>query len=175
MELTRYASPLGTIFLAADNGALAGLWLEGQKYFAATLDEAAVERDDLPVFRQAAAWLDAYFAKAPLPALPPLAPQGSPFRQAVWKLLLEIPRGQTTTYGALAQKLRNQGISAAPQAVGGAVGHNPISILIPCHRVVGAGGSLTGYAGGIAAKQQLLELEGVDLTGFFVPKKGTAL
>ena len=166
MELTRYASPLGTIFLAADNGALAGLWLEGQKYFAATLDEAAVERDDLPVFRQAAAWLDAYFAKAPLPALPPLAPQGSPFRQAVWKLLLEIPRGQTTTYGALAQKLRNQGISAAPQAVGGAVGHNPISILIPCHRVVGAGGSLTGYAGGIAAKQQLLELEGVDLTGF---------
>ena len=101
MELTRYVSPLGTIFLAADNGALAGLWLEGQKYFAATLDEAAVERDDLPVFRQAAAWLDAYFAKQPLPDLPPLAPRGSDFRQAVWRLLLEIPYGQVTTYGAL--------------------------------------------------------------------------
>ena len=113
MELTRYASPLGTIFLAADNGALAGLWLEGQKYFAATLDEAAVERDDLPVFRQAAAWLDAYFAKQPLPDLPPLAPRGSDFRQAVWRLLLEIPYGQVTTYGALAQILRDWGISAA--------------------------------------------------------------
>ena len=175
MELTRYASPLGTIFLAADNGALAGLWLEGQKYFAATLDEAAVERDDLPVFRQAAAWLDAYFAKAPLPALPPLAPQGSPFRQAVWRLLLEIPYGTVTTYGALARTLRGQGISAAAQALGGAVGHNPISILIPCHRVVGSDGSLTGYAGGVANKQFLLELEGVDMTGLYVPTRGTAL
>ena len=175
MELTRYASPLGTIFLAADNGALAGLWLEGQKYFAATLDEAAVERDDLPVFRQAAAWLDAYFAKAPLPALPPLAPQGSPFRQAVWRLLLEIPYGTVTTYGALARTLRGQGISAAAQAVGGAVGHNPISILIPCHRVVGSDGSLTGYAGGVVNKQFLLELEGVDMTGLYVPTRGTAL
>ena len=175
MELTRYASPLGTIFLAADNGALAGLWLEGQKYFAATLDEAAVERDDLPVFRQAAAWLDAYFAKAPLPVLPPLAPQGSPFRQAVWRLLLEIPYGTVTTYGALARTLRGQGISAAAQAVGGAVGHNPISILIPCHRVVGSDGSLTGYAGGVVNKQFLLELEGVDMTGLYVPTRGTAL
>ena len=175
MELTRYVSPLGTIFLAADNGALAGLWLEGQKYFAATLDEAAVERDDLPVFRQAAAWLDAYFAKAPLPALPPLAPQGSPFRQAVWRLLLEIPYGTVTTYGALARTLRGQGISAAAQAVGGAVGHNPISILIPCHRVVGSDGSLTGYAGGVVNKQFLLELEGVDMTGLYVPTRGTAL
>ena len=175
MELTRYASPLGTIFLAADNGALAGLWLEGQKYFAATLDEAAVERDDLPVFRQTAAWLDAYFAKAPLPALPPLAPQGSPFRQAVWRLLLEIPYGQVTAYGALAQILRDRGISAAAQAVGGAVGHNPISILIPCHRVVGADGSLTGYAGGVEKKRFLLALEGVDMTNLYMPKRGTAL
>ena len=167
-------SPVGMLTLSSDGTALTGLWLDGQKYFGAGLSDA-VKENDLPVFEQASAWLDAYFAKAPLPALPPLAPQGSPFRQAVWKLLLEIPRGQTTTYGALAQKLRNQGISAAPQAVGGAVGHNPISILIPCHRVVGAGGSLTGYAGGIAAKQQLLELEGVDHSGFFVPKKGTAL
>ena len=175
MELTRYASPLGTIFLAADNGALAGLWLEGQKYFAATLDEAAVERDDLPVFRQAAAWLDAYFAKQPLPDLPPLAPRGSDFRQAVWRLLLEIPYGQVTTYGALAQILRDRGISAAAQAVGGAVGHNDISLIIPCHRVVGASGSLTGYADGVDKKIKLLELERADMKSFFVPKKGTAL
>ena len=175
MELTRYASPLGTIFLAADNGALAGLWLEGQKYFAATLDEAAVEWDDLPVFRQAAAWLDAYFAKQPLPDLPPMAPRGSDFRQAVWRLLLEIPYGQVTTYGALAQILRDRGISAAAQAVGGAVGHNDISLIIPCHRVVGANGSLTGYAGGVNKKIKLLELERADMKSFFVPKKGTAL
>ena len=129
----------------------------------------------LPVFEQASAWLDAYFAKAPLPALPPLAPQGSPFRQAVWRLLLEIPYGTVTTYGALARTLRGQGISAAAQAVGGAVGHNPISILIPCHRVVGSDGSLTGYAGGVANKQFLLELEGVDMTGLYVPTRGTAL
>ena len=175
MELTRYVSPLGTIFLAADNGALAGLWLEGQKYFAATLDEAAVERDDLPVFRQAAAWLDAYFAKQPLPDLPPLAPRGSDFRQVVWRLLLEIPYGQVTTYGALAQILRDRGISAAAQAVGGAVGHNDISLIIPCHRVVGANGSLTGYAGGVDKKIKLLELERADMKAFFVPKKGAAL
>ena len=141
----------------------------------ATLDEAAVERDDLPVFRQAAAWLDAYFAKQPLPDLPPLAPRGSDFRQAVWRLLLEIPYGQVTTYGALAQILRDRGISAAAQAVGGAVGHNPISILIPCHRVVGADGSLTGYAGGVEKKRFLLALEGVDMTNLYMPKRGTAL
>ena len=135
----------------------------------------SVKENDLPVFEQASAWLDAYFAKAPLPALPPLAPQGSPFRQAVWRLLLEIPYGTVTTYGALARTLRGQGISAAAQAVGGAVGHNPISILIPCHRVVGSDGSLTGYAGGVANKQFLLELEGVDMTGLYVPTRGTAL
>jgi methylated-DNA-[protein]-cysteine S-methyltransferase len=139
----------------------------------ATLDEAAVERDDLPVFRQAAAWLDAYFAKQPLSDLPPLAPRGSDFRQAVWRLLLEIPYGQVTTYGALAQILRDRGISAAAQAVGGAVGHNPISILI--HRVVGADGSLTGYAGGVEKKRFLLALEGVDMTNLYMPKRGTAL
>ncbi|MFR0859781.1 MAG: methylated-DNA--[protein]-cysteine S-methyltransferase [Christensenellales bacterium] len=173
MELTRYASPLGTIFLAADNGALAGLWLEGQKYFAATLDEAAVERDDLPVFRQAAAWLDAYLPTAPSGSAA-AGPKGNDFRQAVWQLLMEILRS-VTTYGALAQILRDRGISAAAQAVGGAVGHNPISILIPCHRVVGADGSLTGYAGGVEKKRFLLALEGVDMTNLYMPKRGTAL
>ena len=151
-------SPVGMLTLSSDGTALTGLWLEGQKYFGAGLPDA-VKETDLPVFEQASAWLDAYFAKAPLPALPPLAPQGSP----------------VTTYGALARTLRDRGISAAAQAVGGAVGHNPISILIPCHRVVGSDGSLTGYAGGVANKQFLLELEGVDITGLYVPTRGTAL
>jgi len=168
-------SPLGPLTLASDGAAITGLWLAGQKYFASTLDIHASPAPDLPVFGQAAAWLDAYFSKAPLPAMPPLAPSGSPFRQAVWALLRKIPYGATTTYGALAQALRARGIAAAPQAVGGAVGHNPISILIPCHRVVGADGSLTGYAGGVEKKRFLLELEGADLTGLYVPKTGTAL
>ena len=172
--LTTLPSPVGTLTLAADGTALTGLWLEGQKYFGAGLPDTVQEKD-LSVFREAEAWLKAYFAKAPLPALPPLAPQGSSFRQAVWQLLLEIPYGTVTTYGALSQKLRDRGISAAAQAVGGAVGHNPISILIPCHRVVGSDGSLTGYAGGVAKKQFLLELEGVDMAGLYVPTRGTAL
>lgn len=172
--LTKLASPLGPIHLASDGEAIVGLWLGGQKYFAAGL-EAAEEREDLPIFRQAAEWLDAYFEKRALPSLPPLAPKGSAFRQRVWKQLLEIPFGQTATYGALAQQLTSAGIPASPQAVGGAVGHNPISILIPCHRVVGTDGSLTGYAGGIEKKRFLLELEGVDLSRFYTPKRGTAL
>lgn len=168
-------SPLGPLTLASDGAAITGLWLAGQKYFASTLDIHASPAPDLPVFDQTAAWLTAYFTGAPLPAMPPLAPSGSPFRQAVWALLREIPYGATTTYGALAQALRARGIAAAPQAVGGAVGHNPISILIPCHRVVGADGSLTGYAGGVEKKRFLLKLEGADLTGLYVPKTGTAL
>ena len=110
-----------------------------------------------------------------LPPLPPLAPKGSAFRQRVWKLLLEIPLGETATYGGLTEKLKASGIPASPQAVGGAVGHNPISIIIPCHRVVGADGSLTGYAGGVEKKRFLLELEGVDLSRLYTPKRGTAL
>lgn len=168
--LTTLPSPIGPLCLASDGTYITGLWLEGQKYFAATLEGETQEASGLPVFRQVSDWLAAYFAGKEPPSLPPLAPRGSAFRQAVWKLLLEIPRGRTTTYGALAKALREQGISAAPQAVGGAVGHNPISILIPCHRVVGSSGSLTGYAGGVAAKQYLLELEGVDMTGLFLPK-----
>ena len=175
MYITRLSSPVGVLLLASDEITLTGLWMEGQKYFAATLSKDAVEQPDLPVFRQTAQWLSAYFDGAPLPAMPPLAPQGSVFRQAVWNQLRKIPYGQVTTYGVLARTLREQGISAAPQAVGGAVGHNPISIIIPCHRVVGTNGSLTGYAGGIDKKIALLKLEGVDMDGLFVPKKGTAL
>lgn len=175
MFTTTLPSPLGPLTLASDGAAITGLWLAGQKYFASTLDIHASPAPDLPVFGQAAAWLTAYFTGAPLPAMPLLAPSGSPFRQAVWALLREIPYGATTTYGALAQALRARGIAAAPQAVGGAVGHNPISILIPCHRVVGADGSLTGYAGGVEKKRFLLALEGVDLTGLYIPQTGTAL
>lgn len=168
-------SPLGPLSLASDGEALTGLWLEGQKYFAAGLGPEIEERPDLPVFRQAAAWLEAYFEKRDLPPLPPLAPKGSAFRQKVWKLLLEIPFGEVTTYGALTEKLKAAGVPASPQAVGGAVGHNPVSILIPCHRVVGTDGSLTGYAGGVEKKRFLLELEGADLSRLYTPKRGTAL
>lgn len=173
--LTKLPSPLGPLFLATDGEAIVGLWLEGQKYFAAGLEAETEERPDLPVFRQAAAWLDAYFERQDLPPLPPLAPRGSAFRQRVWSLLLEIPFGETTTYGALTERLQASGVPASPQAVGGAVGHNPISILIPCHRVVGADGSLTGYAGGVEKKRFLLELEGADLLKLYTPKRGTAL
>lgn len=174
-DLTQYPSPVGTIYLAGEDGALTGLWIEGQKYFAATLDQRQIQQLESAPLLAAKRWLDAYFQKAPLPPLPPLAPKGSAFRQEVWKLLLEIPYGKTTTYGALAQTLRSRGISAAAQAVGGAVGHNPISIIIPCHRVVGADGSLTGYAGGVQVKRRLLELEGCQMEGLYVPKRGTAL
>ncbi len=173
--LTKLSSPLGSLTLASSGEAVTGVWLEGQKYFAAGLEAETEERPDLPVFHQTAVWLEAYFAKKPLPPLPPLSPQGSAFRQAVWKLLPEIPCGKTSTYGALAEKLKAAGVPASPQAVGGAVGHNPISILIPCHRVVGTNGSLTGYAGGVEKKRFLLELEGADLSRLHPPKKGTAL
>lgn len=173
-----YMSPMGPLMIASDGDALIGLWLEGQKYFAATVKEEMTEKDGLPVFNNTKSWLDKYFAgEKPAPSDLPLAPAGSAFRQEVWKLLCEIPYGEVTTYGQLAKemakKLNKPGMSA--QAVGGAVGHNPISIIIPCHRVVGSSGSLTGYAGGIEKKIQLLELEGVDMSSMSIPKKGTAL
>lgn len=153
--LTHYASPLGPILLAADETGLTGLWFEGQKYFPSFLDVDYQEKET-PVLTETARWLDVYFSGKDPDILPPLHPQGSPFRQAVWNILLTIPRGQTMTYGEIARRL---GVHSA-QAVGGAVGHNPISILIPCHRVVGSDGSLTGYAGGVERKARLLQLEG---------------
>lgn len=175
---TGYASPLGAITLAGDGDNLVGLWIEGQKYFAATLQGGSIERSDLPLFAETKAWLNAYFAgKRPVIADLPLAPPGSDFRKTVWEILCAIPYGQCTSYGEIAKKmaLRMNKKSMSSQAVGGAVGHNPIAIVIPCHRVVGASGSLTGYAGGISRKLKLLELEGVDTSRFFVPNKGTAL
>jgi len=157
---TTLSSPLGTLTLASEGSSLTGLWVEGQKYFASTLPVDAEDAPQHPVFLQTAAWLDCYFSgENSLPPLPPLAPQGSAFRQEVWRLLQESSPGDTTTYGALTKALQSRGIPASPQAVGGAVGHNPILILIPCHRVLGADGSLTGYAGGLDRKRFLLELE----------------
>lgn len=153
--LTHYASPLGPILLAADETGLTGLWFEGQKYFPSFLGVDYQEKET-PVLTETVRWLDVYFSGKDPGFLPPLHPQGSPFRQAVWNILLTIPRGQTMTYGEIARRL---GVRSA-QAVGGAVGHNPISILIPCHRVVGSDGSLTGYAGGVERKARLLQLEG---------------
>ncbi len=157
---TTYASPIGRLTLASDGKSITGLWTQDQAHFGAGLTDSAQPKD-LPVFQATARWLDAYFAGKDPGKRPPLAPQGSPFRQAVWQALLEIPHGKTITYGDIARHLSaSTGKSASPRAVGGPVGHNPISILIPCHRVVGKDGSLTGYAGGIDAKKQLLALEG---------------
>ncbi|MDO5674490.1 MAG: methylated-DNA--[protein]-cysteine S-methyltransferase [bacterium] len=175
---TGYASPLGAITLAGDGDNLVGLWIEGQKYFAATLQDGCIDGSDLAIFAETEAWLNAYFAgKRPAIGDLPLAPPGSDFRKTVWEILCAIPYGQCTSYGEIAKKmaLRMNKKSMSSQAVGGAVGHNPIAIVIPCHRVVGASGSLTGYAGGISRKLKLLELEGVDTSRFFVPNKGTAL
>ena len=174
--LTHYDSPLGGVLLAADESGLTGLWFEGQKYFADNLPEERAERET-ETLALAKRWLDIYFAGKEPDFMPPLHPVGSPFRRAVWELLLEIPYGQTATYGKLSRRLAaKMGIAhMSAQAVGGAVGHNGISIIIPCHRVVGTGGSLTGYAGGVNKKVKLWELERAVMRGFFVPKKGTAL
>lgn len=153
--LTHYASPLGPILLAADETGLTGLWFEAQKYFP-SFSGVEYQEKETPVLTETVRWLDVYFSGKDPGFLPPLHPQGSPFRQTVWDILLTIPRGQTMTYGEIARRL---GVRSA-QAVGGAVGHNPISILIPCHRVVGSDGSLTGYAGGLDRKTRLLQLEG---------------
>lgn len=171
-----YSSPLGGITMASDGESLTGLWFDGQKYFGATLTDSREEKH-LPVFQQAKKWLDLYFQGKKPPFTPPLSPQGSPFCQRVWEILLQIPYGQTMTYGEIASRIaEKQGLeSMSAQAVGGAVGHNPISIIIPCHRVVGSNGSLTGYAGGIDKKIALLTLEGVDQSRFFSPKRGSTL
>lgn len=177
MEYTYpYPSPLGGITLASDGEALTGLWFDGQKYFADNLD-ACREEKTLPVFDQAVRWLDLYFAGQEPGFTPPLKMKTTPFRKAVWEILLTIPYGRTMTYGQIAQQIARQKNlpRMSAQAVGGAVGHNAISLIIPCHRVVGANGSLTGYAGGLDRKIKLLTLEGADLTGLFVPKTGTAL
>lgn len=174
--IQHYNSPLGGILLAADEIGLTGLWFNGQKYFARSLPAGYTEQNT-PALSEAKRWLEVYFTGKKPDFMPPLHIVGSAFRRAVWEILLQIPYGKTTTYGEIARQLAEKQklprISA--QAVGGAVGHNEISIIIPCHRVVGTNGSLTGYAGGIDKKIKLLELEHTDMSSFFVPKSGTAL
>jgi len=175
---TTYQSPVGTLTLAGDCEKLVGLWIEGQKYYGGSVSEKTIEKSDAPIFKKTEKWLDKYFeGKNPVVSELPLAPLGGEFRQEVWNILREIPYGEVITYGYIAKKMAKKmnRASMSAQAVGGAVGHNPISIIIPCHRVVGSNGSLTGYAGGIGIKVKLLELEGADMSCLFVPKRGTAL
>lgn len=175
---TYYNSPIGKLLLASDGKNLTGLWIEKQKYYADTAPDDIQEQADLPIFIKTREWLDKYFqGKNPAVSELPLAPRGGEFRQAVWKILCQIPQGQVLSYGEIAKMIARQTgkKSMSAQAVGGAVGHNPISIIIPCHRVVGTNGSLTGYAGGLDIKIKLLESEGVDMSRLFRPKKGTAL
>ena len=191
-----YKSPIGDILIASDEIGLTGLWFEGQKYFANTLPDEYVTNLNISdqhmpsshmsdktasyeseILTDTRRWLDIYFSGQNPDFTPPLHPTGSVFRQEVWQRLLEIPYGKTMTYGEIAKRLEatHGHTKMSAQAVGGAVGHNEVSIIIPCHRVVGTSGSLTGYAGGIDKKIALLELEHTDMSHFFVPKKGTAM
>lgn len=171
-----YQSSVGDVLLAADETGLTGLWFEGEKFYALSLDPEHEERET-PIFAITRRWLDIYFSGHEPDFMPPVHMIGSEFRRCVWELLLQIPYGTTVTYGDLARQVaRRRGLRRmSAQAVGGAVGHNEISIIVPCHRVVGTNASLTGYAGGVDKKRRLLELEGVDMEKFFVPARGTAL
>ena len=172
----RYKSPLGTILLASDDTGLTGLWFEGQRYFALHLASDHVEKET-DILMQAKKWLDIYFSGKEPDFMPPLHVEGSSFHREVCEIMLSIPYGKTMTYGEIAQTIASRrGIrKMSARAAGGAVGHNEISIIIPCHRVVGANGDLTGYGGGIKRKIRLLELEGINMTVFYIPRKGTAL
>lgn len=156
---TTYTSPLGELLLAGEGDALTGLWFQGQKHFCRTLNKDHAPGEP-PVFEKTRRWLDDYFSgRGPGPT-PSLRPEGTPFQKEVWALLTAIPCGAATTYGDLARRLSEAGRKTSPRAVGGAVARNPISILIPCHRVLGADGTLTGYAAGTDKKAALLTLEG---------------
>ena len=162
--ISHYDSPLGGITLAADGDALTGLWFDGQKHFGATLSSNPIEKQR-PVFQETKCWLDIYFSGRDPAFTPPLHLRATPFRRAVWEILLTIPYGRTTTYGAIAARLAGlTGERVSARAVGGAVGHNAISLIIPCHRVIGADGALTGYAGGTERKLCLLRMESAPVS-----------
>ncbi len=167
MFFTKYNSPIGKIIITSNGKSLCGVYFEGQKYFLYSIKTPLTENNDLDILKITKNWLDRYFAKEkPKISELPILAEGTNFRKLIWEVLLEIPYGTTMTYGEIAKiaarKLNKLKISA--QAVGGAIGHNPISIIIPCHRVIGAGGKLTGYAGGIDKKLELLTLEGIDIS-----------
>lgn len=159
-----YHSPLGGITVSSNGREITGLWFDGQKYFGDTLPKDYEEKA-LPIFEETKKWLDIYFVGKAPDFTPPLKMETTDFRKAVWEIMLTIPFGQTMTYGEIANSIAKQKglVKMSAQAVGGAVGHNSISLIIPCHRVVGANGSLTGYAGGIEKKIQLLTMEKADL------------
>lgn len=166
-----YNSPLGDILLAGNDQGLVGLWIKDQKYYANCLEDD--HQDGIfPSYTETKEWLDIYFSGRDPGFLPPIHMIGTEFQIAVWNILKKIPYGKTITYGEIARQIapRRGARRMSSQAVGSAVGHNEISIIIPCHRVVGANGNLTGYAGGIDKKIKLLTLEGVDTSKFFVPK-----
>lgn len=168
--ITHFNSPIGDILLAADELGLTGVWFQGQKYFADNLPPEHEEKN-IPVLELTTQWLITYFSGQKPDFTPPLHMIGTPFQLSVWSILQTIPYGHTITYGEIANTIaKKKGVSKmSAQAVGGAVGHNPISILIPCHRVVGTNGSLTGYAGGIDRKIKLLTLEKADTKNLFIP------
>ncbi len=174
--ISHYKSPLGEILLAADERGLTGLWFDGQKYFAHSLSKEFEEKETT-VLCQAENWLDIYFSGEKADFMPSLHMIGTDFQKEVWAILQDIPYGETTTYGDIAKTIaERRGVKKmSAQAVGNAVAHNEISIIIPCHRVVGTNGSLTGYAGGIQKKHSLLELEHVNMDNMYIPNKGTAL
>ena len=173
ISTAHYNSPLGDILLASKDNKLIGLWIEGQKYFLSSIKEEIQEKSNDGVLLATKSWLDRYFngQKPNIDELN-LSPIGSDFRQAVWKILCKIPYGETITYNDIAKEIARQRKikKMSAQAIGGAVGHNPISIIIPCHRVVGTNGNLTGYAGGIEKKIWLLRHEHVNMENFFIPK-----
>ena len=187
--ISEYNSPLGTITVACDDEAIIGLWFNGQRHFGNILPSKTVEIGEnefrtltvggkaRALLEEARRWMDVYFSGQEPDFLPPLRYDSTPFRKAVCDIMLTIPYGKTMTYGEIADMIATErGVEKmSAQAVGGAVGHNPISLMIPCHRVVGTNGSLTGYGGGIDRKVKLLELENADMTDLFIPKKGTAL
>ena len=168
---------IGALAIASDGEAIVGCWFENDRYFGIGVDGSAERRDDLPVFDQVREWLDRYFAGAvPDPRELPLAARATPFQLLVREAMLDIPYGQTTTYGDIAERIAAQtGRRQSARAVGGAVGHNPLCLFVPCHRVVGANGSLTGFGGGLDMKVKLLQHERAMRDDFFCPKKGTAL
>lgn len=171
-----YLAPIGKILLACDEAGLTGLWFEGAKYYGRGLELTRQELEH-PHIKAARKWLDLYFSGQRPDSVLPVHMLGTVFRREVWEILCGIPYGEVITYGEIARLVaRKRGVERmSAQAVGGAVGHNPISIIIPCHRVVGTNGSLTGYAGGIDKKVWLLNHEKVDMGKYFIPQKGTAL
>ncbi|WHH60945.1 methylated-DNA--[protein]-cysteine S-methyltransferase [Petroclostridium sp. X23] len=168
----KHHSPIGMLTVSSDGENITGLWIKNMRY-GENVEIIEVNADDLSVFEKTRKWLDCYFDGKGPDFMPPVKTEGTEFRQSVWKILCEIPYGKVITYGDIAKKIALQKgkTKMSAQAVGGAVGSNPISILIPCHRVVGAKGNLTGYGGGLDIKVHLLQLEGMDMSKFHMPSK----